>query len=613
MSFDSVPAALRDALSRRGFTQLTSVQTAVLAADDGARDLQITSQTGSGKTVALGFVLAAGLQSTPPSPLGPTTLIIAPTRELAVQVRDELTWLFADLLATRVDSVTGGTHVGGEQKRLTRCPRVLVGTPGRLLDHVRSGALNLSAVTQVVLDEADQMLDLGFRDDLLEILAAMPEQRRTHLVSATFPPEVRELTRKYQSDPLHIEGTALGAANVDIEHIVHSIDPKQRYAALVNLLLLSGDERTLVFVRTRAETAELADKLTADGFAAQPISGELSQVLRTRTLAAFKRGLVTALIATDVAARGLDIADVTTVIHYDPPTDGAVYTHRSGRTGRAGQKGRSVMLTHKGIERRVRRILNEARVTASWKPAPDSETVRAAQSVRTEAALREALAKHTPSAEQNALAARLLGEYPPAELVAGLLCSLASHQPRAPFEVKADAGARERRMREPSEPGAVERTQPSSEPPTRERAIREESRQGDAPSIRFKINWGESNGADPKRILAHVCRRGGISSRDVGAIEIRRLNSCFDVAAAVADEFAARVEARDSRDPHLVIVPFPRRGTTLREPAAREEVPERRPESTRPKTIRPIKTRFAKTKFSDRFGKGHKASAFDWS
>ena len=529
-SFDLVPAPLRDALIRRGFTLLTSVQTAILAADDGVRDLQISSQTGSGKTVALGFVLAPGLVASSESKKAPTTLVITPTRELAMQVKEELGWLFANLRGVKLDCVTGGTVVRNEQIRLKRAPAILVGTPGRLLDHIRSGVLDCSGVTQLVLDEADQMLDLGFRDDLEAILAAMPAQRRTHLISATFPPAVRALTREFQRDALHVEGTALGTPHQDIEHTVHPVETKNRYAALVNLLLLAGGERTLVFVRTRIETAELADRLSADGFAAQPISGELTQTLRTRTLEAFRRGIITALIATDVAARGLDIPDVTTVVHFDPPTDGAVYTHRSGRTGRAGQKGHSVMLAPAGAKRRVSRILGEARVVAKWAPVPDAATVRARQRDRAEQRLRLALTEHQPTPEHRELATKLLAEFPPADLVAGLLRALATPENRAPADVGPAA--------------AIESGAGHGKARMADRDIEQ---------VRFRINWGIAQGAIPKRILAHICRRGEIRGTDVGAIEMQNYTSTFAVSASVADAFAERVKAPDERDPHLVI------------------------------------------------------------
>ena len=431
--FALVPVPLRSGLIRRGFTQLTPVQDAALAAMNLDRDLQITSQTGSGKTVALGFVMARLLLAKTPRGRGPSTIVIAPTRELAAQVKDELEWLFADTREVSLDCVTGGTSIGAERFRLARKPLIVVGTPGRLLDHITNGVLDVTGVTQLVLDEADQMLDMGFRDELDGILATMPTERRTHLVSATFPAQVLALTQRYQQEALHIAGTAHGEAHADIEHVVHPVGPRERYAALVNLLLLSGDERTLVFVRTRQDTTGLADKLAGDGFAALPISGDLAQAQRTRTLASFRRGTVTTLIATDVAARGLDIPNVTTVVHVDPPIDPETYTHRSGRTGRAGQKGRSVLLAPRVRERAIRRLLQLAKVQVQWLPVPDADVVRARQIDRLGDRVRGQLAETKPCASQRSLADRLLAENSPQDVVAGLLAAMSQEQTREPF------------------------------------------------------------------------------------------------------------------------------------------------------------------------------------
>jgi len=333
-AFERVPAILRTALEGRGFGELTPVQVAALDAVEPAQDLQICSQTGSGKTVALGLAMAPGLLAEDEEkPVGPRTLIVVPTRELAAQVRGELAWLYAGAPDVTLDCVTGGTNLGQERGRLARKPRILVGTPGRLLDHIRSKALNLSGVTQLVLDEADQMLDMGFRDELEAILETLPAERRTHMVSATFPAAIQRLAKNYQSDPVRVNGGRPGEAHEDIEHVAYLVNDHDRYAALVNLLLITASERTLVFVNTRAETTQLAERLSADGFSSMPLSGELPQSQRTRTLSAFKAGTVSVLVATDVAARGLDVPDVATVVHGSPAMDAEVYTHRSGRTG----------------------------------------------------------------------------------------------------------------------------------------------------------------------------------------------------------------------------------------------------------------------------------------
>ncbi|MBL8738601.1 MAG: DEAD/DEAH box helicase [Planctomycetes bacterium] len=696
--FADVPPLLRAALQRRGFPGLTEVQAAVLHADDGVRDLRIRSQTGSGKTVALGLALAARVAGGAGQRPGPTTLVIAPTRELAAQVKEELSWLFADVPGVQCAVVTGGTNIARERMQLSRRPAVVVGTPGRLLDHLSNQALDLSAVRQLVLDEADQMLDLGFKDELDAILAALPAERRTHLVSATFPDAVRELADRFQNKPLSVNGT-VGRAHADIEHVALKVASRERYGALVNLLLLAGDQRTLVFVRTREDTQALADELAGDGFLALPIHGDLAQAQRTRTLNAFRRGAIHTLIATDVAARGLDIADVTLVVHFDPPIDGETYVHRSGRTGRAGQKGTSCMLVQKPRANFVRRIYHTAGVAARWEGPPGAAEVRAAQRQRAaEKAQGQLDVATTP--ELRAAALRLLAGREPEAVVAALLAAAAAGV-CDPFEVKMERTAVPFAMAMPSAPAApeakdaaakalvakavvtpsavspasaapvapvrtaapsptiprgdryeVERRaersapvspafspasdaaevpqethrvapampapgeaparpaaplplarrgrplalprwqQPADTAPTShaatsgtgeapfrrvERSDRRErpdrpgrperfeardrddrrparpDRRDAADGVRFQINWGARDGADPRRILAHVCRRGDIDGKMVGAIDVHAGKTTFTVAVAVAAEFERRARRPDRRDPGLMI------------------------------------------------------------
>ena len=544
----AAPEALRSALEKRGFEKLTAVQEAVANADDGKRDLRISSQTGSGKTVAIGFALAEKLLD--PDRVGPTTLVIAPTRELAMQVNEELSWLFAGLRDVRCEVVTGGTNLDRERVRLRRKPSVVVGTPGRLLDHLRRGGLDISSVSQLVLDEADQMLDLGFKDELDGILEHLPEQRRTHLVSATFPRAVLELANRFQNEPLQIEGTAPGEAHADIEHVACRIGPRDHYQATVNLLLLAGDERTLVFVRTREETARMADKLSQDGFGALPLNGDLAQSQRTRTLNAFRNGSIKVLVATDVAARGIDVPDVTMVIHVDLPMDAATYVHRSGRTGRAGQKGRSVMLVPKMRAGKTHRMFDHVGIEPRWTWPPTAQTIAKKQLERAEAdAITTLTAGMAATPEKRAVAANLLRERDPVEVVAMLLSKTMS-QTRAPFDLLPPSSPQENQGG--PRLGNERRGQPGAKP-SWQGGEREEAKQPERGFVRFRINWGARQGANPRRILAHVCRRGGVDSQAVGSIAMNPTSTTFEVAQAAADEFARRVQRRDSRDPHLVI------------------------------------------------------------
>jgi len=437
------------------------VQQAVLEQDCAGRDLRVSSTTGSGKTVALGLVFAEDLMkiadggpSAPPvdppgppaaDPLvdppggragpGPRALVITPTRELANQVRDELDWLYRDVRGLEVQAVTGGTSVMQERRNLARDPMVLVGTPGRLVDHMGSGALCLHRLRHVILDEADQMLDLGFRDELDTIVAALPESRSAHLVSATFPRQVARLADSFQRDALRVEGSTPGEANPDIEHIVHVVHADQRYGAIVNTLLLCPEARCLLFVRRRRDASEVAEMLASDGFAALPLSGELPQAQRTRTLNAFRNGTIAVLVATDVAARGIDVPDVPLVIHGDLPEDGECLTHRSGRTGRAGRSGRSILLSPPGAVRRVQWLLESAKVEAKWGPVPTPHQIRRAAARELRRELHERLDSQSPPPAQLEYAQRLLEQRDAAQVVATLLEQAQPRLSREPFDV----------------------------------------------------------------------------------------------------------------------------------------------------------------------------------
>jgi ATP-dependent RNA helicase DeaD len=551
----AVPGPLADAMRRRGFTALTSVQRAVLEMESEGQDLRISSQTGSGKTVAIGFVLARHLcvrgASDAASHPAPSVLVLVPTRELAVQVCDELRWLFEGVRGLGIEVVMGGTSLGLERRALARRPAIVVGTPGRTLDHLRAGALASAGIDHVVLDESDRMLDMGFREELEAILEQLPTERRTHLVSATFPVPVRKLADRFQRDATHVEGTELGAANSDIEHVGHVVDRRESYAALVNLLLLNEGARCLIFVERRVDASSLASRLSADGFPVQSFSGDLPQAQRTRTLSAFRDGTIKTLVSTDVAARGIDVPDIDLVIHLDPPGDADSYVHRSGRTGRAGRTGRSVMIVPPRVRPKLERLLGMARIQADWRPAPGAARVRKMLRRGFRQQLRERLkSDQAPTQPQIDYAKELLDGRDPAAVVA-LLLELAQPTPaREPMAVR--------------EPAAI--TGPAA---------------GEtAPGfVRFTVNWGERGGAAPNRLLGHICRRGQVGGRMIGAIEIGPDESSFDVAASVARRFEQRVRRPDPRDPGLQITRAGRR----RGPESREEPAQRRPAPRKPR------------------------------
>ena len=535
-TFADVPAGLGPVLAARGFTELTPIQTEILNPDLAGRDLRISSQTGSGKTVALGLVVAeevaaaVNLDNQGPNRARPSVVLVAPTRELAVQLAEELTWLFKPLGATVV-SLTGGTSLGLDFQQLKRNPQILVGTPGRMRDHLERGSLVLDRVSVVALDEADEMLAMGFEEEVAAILEATPKDRRTHLVSATFPPSVRSVAARHQHDAVMVAGTAPGESNSDIDFKTMIVAERQRLSALVNILLMDPEAKTLIFVRTRMDTTGLAEALSDLGFAARPLSGDLNQRERTSTLNAFRRGQTPILVATDVAARGLDVQDIAQVIHVHLPDNAELLTHRSGRTGRAGRKGICLIFTPPQAARRVDFMLRHAGIDATRIDVPNKKDISHAADERLLEQFSEVDADERGDMDRmHAVAAELLQGRDPVSVVATLLGETGHGGPCAPRHIE-PVSFRENRNSQHRHP------------------------QGRRPSsgnwARFQVSWGKNHGADPGRLLAIVCRRGGITSSDVGSISIGGQSSMVEVNPKIAQAFALSAGRHDPRDPRI--------------------------------------------------------------
>jgi ATP-dependent RNA helicase DeaD len=417
-----------------------------------------------------------------------------------------------------------------------------------VLDHLGRGAIDATGLRAVVLDEADRMLDMGFREDIEKIFEHAPKERRTHLVSATFPRLVKALADRVQRDPAHVEGTRLGVANADIEHVVHLIEPGQKIDAIVNLLLRHPDAQTLVFARTRADVASIAAELSRAGFAVSSISGELDQAARNRALAAFKRGALKVLVATDVAARGIDVQDITRVIHAELPSDADAYTHRSGRTGRAGRKGVSALLLPPAAVVHATRMLRMAGVALRVEPIPSAEEItrendeRILRELTGEAPAEDgAEPAETVASEARfaTLAARLASSGDVPRTIARLLARSRYAAAAEPRKVRSIELPRERKARGHAEPRPHKQAG---------RAPRE-----DGAWVAFRVSWGARNGADPRRMLALVCRRGNVRGQDIGAIRIEHGFSLVNVAGSVAQAFESSAAEPDPREPRVVI------------------------------------------------------------
>ncbi|OYV38314.1 MAG: helicase [Rhodospirillales bacterium 20-64-7] len=515
MSFPVQNIALARALADRGYMEPTEVQRAVLSPEAEDRDLLVSAQTGSGKTIAYGLAMAStilGLSEFLPATQEPLVLVIAPTRELALQVHAELSWLYAPA-GGRIVACVGGMDARREQRQLNAGCHMVVGTPGRLQDHINRGNLNLSACEVVVLDEADEMLDLGFKDELDFILGAAPESRRTLLFSATIAKEIAALARQYQNHALRIDTVARNAPHSDIEFRAVAVGGHEIEVGLVNLLRHHGT-RALIFCATRDSVRHLHASLLARGFNAVALSGELSQAERNAALAALRDGRAQVCIATDVAARGLDLPDLDLVIHADLPTNRATLLHRSGRTGRAGRKGLCLLLVPASKRRRAELLLGSANISLTWQAAPTAEEVRRRDQERL---LEDPLLTQVPAGDELALAQALLERQTPEAIAAALIRLYRSHLPE-PAELAAQA------LPAPM----PSRARPASASP-------------DRPMAWFRAPVGRKQNADPKWLIPLICKQGGITKQEIGVIRIFDRETKFEITADAAERFAAAI------------------------------------------------------------------------
>ncbi len=563
MPFPSMKTSLLSALSERGYLEPTAVQLAVLEPETVERDLLVSAQTGSGKTVGYALAMAPtllGEGETFEPTRNPIALVIAPTRELALQVHRELEWLYANTRA-RITSCVGGMDIRREQRALQDGVHIVVGTPGRLRDHVERGNFKTAELRAVVLDEADEMLDLGFREDLEAILDATPVERRTLLFSATLPREITNLAKRYQRNALRIAATAEGEQHGDIEYRAIVISPHETERAVVNILRYFESPGALVFCATREAVRRLHGNLLERGFASVALSGELSQSERTHALQALRDGHARVCVATDVAARGIDLPDLGLVIQADLPRDPQALQHRSGRTGRAGRKGICLLLVPHSRRRSTERLLEGANISAEWSPPPPADKIRLRDQERL---LKEVAAADDPSEEDLAAARALLAERTPEELAAALVRLHRSRLP-APEELSESPPprVREARDRDTRDSGP---SRDRARPERAERGPRPErgTQLGDGQAVVFRMNVGRDKAADPRWMIPVICRRGSVTKNEIGEIRIMDSETQFEIAGHVADHFAARLRRPDSKDPEIRIA---RLGEPLDAPA----------------------------------------------
>jgi ATP-dependent RNA helicase DeaD len=524
LPFPHTLSTLSRALTERKYEDPTPVQLAVLEEKAEGRDLVVSAQTGSGKTVAYGLAIAKtllGEGESFPIEASPVALIVAPTRELAMQVERELKWLYF-YTGARILSCVGGMDPKRERRQLNDGAHIIVGTPGRLKDHLERGVLDIKAIKAVVLDEADEMLDLGFRDDLEFILEATPETRRTLLFSATMPKPIALLAKRYQKNSLRIETLGESRAHADIEYRAMRVAPNEVEHAVVNVLRFVEAQSAIVFCNTREHVKHLHATLSERGFHAVNLSGELSQSERNHALQALRDGRARVCVATDVAARGIDLPNLGLVIHADLPNDGEVMQHRSGRTGRAGKKGVSVVLVPLSRRRKAERLLHDAGVNPTWSGVPQGDDIRKLDQQRM---LQDPVLMAPASEEDLEMAKSVLSMRTAEEIAAALVRLYRSRLPSAedvfdPGPGRDDDGFKSKKF---------------------------ERNAGPRDFSWFRMDVGRKDNADPKWLLPLICRRGKVTKPDIGAIRITDSVTHFEIANAAVAKFiaASKSDAED--------------------------------------------------------------------
>lgn len=517
--------ALAEALQKRGYKTLTPVQEAVLSPDLASEDLLVSAQTGSGKTVAFGLALA-------PTLLGhadtfgayvptetPLAVVIAPTRELALQVKRELAWLYAEAEA-RLATCVGGMDMRDERRALGRGAHIVVGTPGRLCDHIKRGSLDMSGLTAVVLDEADEMLKMGFREELELILSAAPDDRRTLMFSATVPKSIMGMTQKYQKDAVRVNTASEARQHGDITYRALTVSKSDQENAIINVLRFYDAKNAIVFCDTRVAVNRMLTRFNNRGFSVVSLSGELSQSERSHALQAMRDGRAKVCIATDVAARGLDLPDLELVIHAALPKNPEALLHRSGRTGRAGRKGVSVLIVPHTAQRRTDRLLKTAKVKAEWALPPSAEDVLERDNERLLA--HTVLDKPVTESERD-IVKRLLATYTPEDITTAFVRQY-----------------RESRSA-PEELIGVMPYDPSGDA-HQDRGKRKAGPRNDfADGVWFSLNLGRKQKAEPRWILPMLCKSGDLKKRQIGAIRITETATFVEVSPDGVDRFVQAI------------------------------------------------------------------------
>ncbi|MGD2118180.1 MAG: DEAD/DEAH box helicase [Chromatiales bacterium] len=529
--------AVLKAVTEIGYEQPSPIQAQCIPALLQGQDLLGQAQTGTGKTAAFALPLLSKLDLNFKQP---QLLVLAPTRELAIQVAEALQTYARHLKNFHVLPVYGGQSYEIQLRQLRRGVQAVVGTPGRILDHLKRGTLDLGKLSALVLDEADEMLRMGFIDDVEEILSKTPEQRQTALFSATMPERIRKVAQKYLRNPVEVKIQTRTTTVETIKQRYWQVSGLHKLDALTRILEVEDMDAMIIFVRTKTATAELAEKLEARGYAAAALNGDMNQAMRERTIDRLKKGQLDIVIATDVAARGLDVPRISHVLNYDIPYDTEAYVHRIGRTGRAGKTGQAILfvaprerrMLH-AIEKATRQPIEEMRVP-SVKVITDKRVEKFKQ-----------LITDTIEAQDLAVFEQLIGAYQQehdiglSEIAAALAYLAQAGKPLFPAE-KGRRAAKEAVERAPrvSKVAAEQVPEAVEKKPRKKKKAEDE----EVPMETFRIEVGRTHNAEPKNIVGAIANEAELESRYIGHIKLYDDYSTVDLPVGMPDETFAHLQ-----------------------------------------------------------------------
>lgn len=510
------------ALNQIGYEIPTPIQAQMIPFMLQGRDVIGQAQTGTGKTAAFALPLLSQIDL---KLTLPQVLVLAPTRELAIQVSEAFGQYATFLKGFHVLPIYGGQEYGGQLRRLKRGVHVVVGTPGRVMDHMRRGTLNLENLRSLVLDEADEMLRMGFIDDVRWILEQTPDSRQIALFSATMPKQIREIAQEHLSDPKEITIKSSTATVKTTRQRYWMVSGLHKLDALTRILEAENFDGVLIFVRTRTSTVELAEKLEARGFAAAPLNGDLSQSRREKTIDQLKSEKINIIVATDVAARGLDVDRISHVVNYDIPYDTESYIHRIGRTGRAGREGEAILFVSPREKRILRSIEKATRQKIELMDLPSTERINNKRIASFKQNISDTLATDDLAFFQQMLESyRDEHDIPAIEIAAALAKMVQGKKPLLLKEVKKV----ERKKKE--------KPRPQQEKTSKEDAKKIDPSRFDEDMERYRIELGSRDGITPKHIVGAIANEAGIDNEFIGLIKIYKTHSTVDLPIGMPEE-----------------------------------------------------------------------------